>query len=109
MPAARKPAQVEIRSYQVGFGDCFLLTFAYSATDRRHVLIDFGTTELPRRGRPAKAAAPSEHMPKVAENIREVTGGKLTAVVATHRHADHISGFATDGKSGGSGKGGRNR
>jgi hypothetical protein len=30
---------------------------------------------------------------QVAEQIREDCGGKLALVVATHRHADHISGF----------------
>ncbi len=96
---ASKPTSVEVRSYQVGFGDCFLLSFVYSKTDRRHVLIDFGTTALPRKGKP------SVHMPKVAKAIEaEVgAGNRLTAVVATHRHADHISGFATDGKTGKSG------
>jgi hypothetical protein len=94
------PTSVEVRSYQVGFGDCFLLSFVYSATDKRHVLIDFGTTGLPRKGKP------SEHMPKVARAIQEVVGegNRLTAVVATHRHADHISGFATDAKTGKSGE-----
>jgi len=44
---ARKPTRVELRSYQVGFGDCFLLSFVYGDDDKRHVLIDFGTTALP--------------------------------------------------------------
>ena len=48
-----KPTSVEVRSYQVGFGDCFLLSFVYSQTDRRHVLIDFGTTALPRKRKPS--------------------------------------------------------
>jgi hypothetical protein len=89
-----------VRSFQVGFGDCFLLTFVYGARDRRHVLIDFGTTALPRKGKP------SVHMPKVAKEIAGIVGekGRLTALVATHRHADHISGFGTDGRTGGSGK-----
>ena len=97
---ANTPTSIEVRSYQVGFGDCFLLSFVYSKTDRRHVLIDFGTTALPRKGKP------SEHMPKVAKAIQAEVGpgNRLTAVVATHRHADHISGFATDGKTGKSGE-----
>jgi hypothetical protein len=95
---------VEIRGYQVGFGDCFLLSFVYSATDKRHVLIDFGTMELPTRGTPRKAAKASEHMPQVARDIAKVCGGSLTAVIATHRHADHISGFGTDTRTGRSGE-----
>src|SRR4029453_19647742 len=95
-----RPKSVEVRSYQVGFGDCFLLSFVYSNPDKRHVLIDFGTTGLPRKGKP------SEHMPRVAKAIQAVVGAgnRLTAVVATHRHADHISGFATDAKTGKSGE-----
>jgi hypothetical protein len=100
---AKKPRSIEIRSYQVGFGDCFLLSFVYGPTDRRHVLIDFGTTELPPRGKPRKPARPSDHMPTVARDIHAVCEGRLTAVVATHRHADHISGFATDARTGKSG------
>ena len=96
---AKQPASIEIRSYQVGFGDCFLLSFVYGKKDTRHVLIDFGTTGLPNNGKP------SEHMKRVADEIATVVGkgNRLTAVIATHRHADHISGFATDGKTGQSG------
>ena len=99
---ASKPTAVEIRAYQVGFGDCFLVTFVYPKDERRHVLVDFGTTALPRRGN--KSVKPSEHMPRIAKHIKTVCKDELTAVVATHRHADHISGYATDGRSGGAGK-----
>jgi hypothetical protein len=99
---AAKPTSVQVRAYQVGFGDCFLVSFLYAKGAPRHVLIDFGTTALPRRG--AKRVKPSEHMPRIAGHIKGVCKGKLTAVVATHRHADHISGFATDGGSGGAGR-----
>jgi hypothetical protein len=97
---AKKPTAVEVRSFQVGFGDCFLISFVYGKTDARHVLVDFGTTGLPGNRKP------SEHMPRIAKAIADVIGksGRLTALVATHRHADHISGFATDGRTGGSGK-----
>ena len=101
---AKKPTHIELRSYQVGFGDCFLLSFIYGKDDKRHVLIDFGTTGLPNHGKPSKPAKPSEHMPKVAEQLRKDCGGRLTAVVVTHRHADHISGFGTDNKTGKSGE-----
>jgi len=35
---AKTPSSVEIRAYQVGFGDCFLVTFVYDSTGRRSVL-----------------------------------------------------------------------
>lgn len=94
MPA-RKPKQLRIRTYQVGFGDCFLLSFLY-AKDARHVLIDFGSTKSP-------PDAPKQLMQRVAEKIAEDCGGKLHAVVATHRHKDHISGFAGNAKRNGPG------
>ncbi len=96
---AKRPKSVEIRAYQVGFGDCFLVSFVYSENEKRHVLIDFGTTALP-----GKTAKPSTHMPKIANHIKDVCGAAgLTAVVATHRHKDHISGFGTDNQTGKSG------
>jgi hypothetical protein len=85
---AAAPTQVRIRSYNVGFGDCFLLTFGYDGRAKpRNVLIDFGSTKQSKTGPPGE-------MLEIAEKIAEDCGGKLQMVVATHRHADHISGFA---------------
>jgi hypothetical protein len=98
-----EPTAVEIRAYQVGFGDCFLLSFVYPANVRRHVLIDFGTMGLPPQ-RVKKPFKERDYMVRVAKDIQGVCAGKLSAVIATHRHADHISGFSTEGPDGGSGK-----
>jgi beta-lactamase superfamily II metal-dependent hydrolase len=81
------PTELRIRMYDVGFGDCFLLSFRYRNAERRHVLIDFGTTAPPE--------GKSDILQRVARDIRDQTGGKLHVVVATHRHQDHIAGFAT--------------
>ncbi|SEH12652.1 hypothetical protein SAMN05428974_0529 [Sphingopyxis sp. YR583] len=82
------PIEVQIRSYQMGFGDCFLMSVRYRSGRDRHVLIDFGSTKLP-------PGAGKDHLLRVAENIRERVGEDRLAVVATHRHKDHIAGFAT--------------
>jgi hypothetical protein len=85
MVTVKKPSHVRIRSYNVGFGDCFLMTFRYRAGEQRHVLIDFGSTRYSGNG-PGSALT-------IARQIKNDTEGKLHMVVATHRHADHISGF----------------
>lgn len=82
-----RPSRVVITSYQVGFGDCFLLSFEYT-TEKRHVLIDFGSTGLPD-------GIPKNQLDLIANNIAERTKDQRLAVVATHRHKDHISGFTT--------------
>jgi hypothetical protein len=87
-----KPKAVEIRGYNVGFGDCFLLSFDYGKK-KKHVLIDFGTTAAPT------GKTPNAHMLEVAEAIKVDCDGHLDGIVETHRHADHISGFATGTKS----------
>ncbi len=88
MPSS-KPTKVTVRTYKVGFGDCFLLSFHYARGEARHVLIDFGSNHLPED-------AAEGHMKLIAEQIKADCGGKLQVVVATHRHKDHISGFATN-------------
>jgi len=85
---AKSPKGATVRTYAVGFGDCFLLSFDYGGGLERHVLIDFGSTGFP-------AGVPQTRMMEIAQDIKQRTKGKLHAVVATHRHKDHISGFAT--------------
>lgn len=90
-PVAPPPvlATVRVRMYQVGFGDCFLLSFEYAgqAEPARHVLIDFGTREL----------AAGLDLADVAGEIDARTGGGPDVVVVTHRHQDHMSGFGGSG------------
>lgn len=85
------PTQLRIRSYNVGFGDCFLLTFSYANARDRNVLIDFGSTKRSEH-------APAGGMVAIAKQIEKDSNRKLDMVVATHRHKDHISGFS--GRSG---------
>lgn len=89
MPAT-KPSALRVRMYQVGFGDCFLLTVEYAkplqdGRNQRHVLIDFGSSH--------RAQFAPVDLPAIAQLIQEHTGGHLDVVVVTHRHKDHLSGF----------------
>lgn len=88
--AAVTPDRVAVRAYQVGFGDCLLVSFHYPPGDEkvehsRHVLIDFGSTRWPVDHRPRYT--------EIAQSIAERTGGRLDAIVVTHRHKDHLAGF----------------
>jgi hypothetical protein len=76
---------VRVRMYRQGLGDCFLLTFGADA-DVRHVLIDCGTLGATTNG---------NTMETVVGHIRQTTGGHLHAMVATHEHKDHLSGFSS--------------
>lgn len=81
-----KPTKFTVRMYNVGFGDCFLLTFHYKKPlQDQHILIDFGSV------------GGAVNLKGIAKDIKQVCGGKLYAVVATHRHKDHISGFSDTG------------
>ena len=87
------PDRVTVTMYQVGFGDCFLVSFGYrepaaDGRSERHMLVDFGSTHGPRRPR----GSPSV-IEQAAARIEERTGGQLDVVVVTHRHRDHLSGF----------------
>lgn len=87
------PTRIRLRMYQVGFGDCFLLTFEYpqpvEGRDRRHVLIDFGSF---RRANDIGSADIAE---LIVEHVRGDTMDELDAVVLSHRHKDHMSGFGS--------------
>jgi hypothetical protein len=81
-------AQVDVRAYDVGFGDCLLISITYQkkidGRSTRQILIDFGSNKYaPRAG----------DLRPIAERIRSDSDGKLDVLVLTHRHRDHLSGF----------------
>jgi beta-lactamase superfamily II metal-dependent hydrolase len=89
MSVVPEPNTALVRMYNVGFGDAFLLVLPGADRPQR-VLIDCGSHFLGAGPRPMK---------KVVENIIEdVTDDdgvpRIDVVVATHRHQDHVSGFA---------------
>ena len=73
---------IRIRMYRPGFGDCFLVSFGPRPT-AKHVLIDFGAHMHGEIGT----------MDAIMDDIELVTNKKLSLIVATHAHRDHISGF----------------
>jgi len=76
-----------VRMYQVGeLGDCFLLSFK-QGNKQSNVLIDCGSF---RNGQPSK-----DRLELIVKHIRTTLEGRsLNAVVGTHQHNDHVSGFA---------------
>lgn len=85
--APAEAACVRVRMYDVGFGDAFLLMLPTSAGEKK-VLIDCGT--LAQGNRPISQVAQA----LVAE-LRGTDGRpRIDVVIATHRHRDHVSGFA---------------
>ena len=88
-----EPTSIRVRMYNVGFGDCFLLSLFYPsdvpdgprpARAERHVLFDFGSTRSPRS---------RQKMTTVAEQLALDCGGSLDGFVLSHRHKDHLSAF----------------
>ena len=74
---------VRIRMYRVGFGDFFLVTIPTSGGEA-HILVDCGVH--------------AHNLGVIDDAIAQMqadTNGQLALVIMTHRHADHISGFAS--------------
>jgi len=87
-PAAGRA--VKIRMYNVGFGDSFLLTFPADDGDRL-VLVDCGRHFASRGGRPIDQVVAT-----ILDDVTRDGRAHLDLVIATHRHQDHISGFADE-------------
>lgn len=78
--------EVNVRMYRVGeLGDCFLLTFK-EGTNTSNILIDCGSFRNSSESKARFAA--------IANHIKAHTKGKkLNAMVGTHQHNDHLSGY----------------
>jgi hypothetical protein len=70
--------------YRIGFGDFFLLTVP-TKPEAQHILIDCGVH-----------AGNIGTMDECVKDLAKETKGKLALVIATHYHADHLSGFASN-------------
>ena len=80
---------VRVRMYNVGFGDCFLLSWPGPADRAVKVLVDCGA-----HGHGAGPHPIGEVVERIVEDVREEDGTpRIDVVVGTHRHQDHVSGF----------------
>ncbi len=83
-PLAPAEGETIVRLYRQGLGDSFLIAFG-TARGPRYLLIDCGVHRRQTSG--------SDRLRQVMDDIVGATGGHLHAVIATHQHADHLSGF----------------
>ncbi len=78
-------SELRIRMYNVGFGDCFLLTLP----DDKTILVDCGF----HNNAPGDYSA-KELVAQVIADVVALTGKKwIDVVIATHRHRDHVFAF----------------
>ncbi|HKO42715.1 MAG TPA: hypothetical protein VJU84_05470 [Pyrinomonadaceae bacterium] len=75
---------LRVRMYRIGFGDFFLITVP-TKSGPQHILIDCGVFK-----------GDLKTMDDCVQNLVAETGRKLALVIASHYHADHISGFASN-------------
>lgn len=80
---ATQAGGVRIRMYRVGFGDFFLVSVQDKTGGYAHILIDCGVH-----------AADLNSIGAAIDQLAVDTQKQLALVIMTHRHADHISGFA---------------
>ncbi|MFK8031577.1 MAG: hypothetical protein AB8G18_15175 [Gammaproteobacteria bacterium] len=76
--------KIRIRMYQLGFGDCYLVSVP-DGSKTRHICVDFGNV-AGKGGR----NAPFE---TIAKDIEKETNGHLDVAVMTHEHMDHMEGY----------------
>lgn len=78
--------RLTVRMYEMGFGDCFLVTF-WTGDSSQSVLFDCGSLSRPKT-----------EVRRVAQDVVAACTGRdgvprLALVVGTHRHKDHVNGF----------------
>jgi len=80
---------VKVSMYNVGFGDCFLLRFPCHDRERT-VLIDCGSIKQ------GAAGGTDEIVKQIIEDVTTDGVPQIDVVAMSHRHKDHVSGFAND-------------
>lgn len=85
----QEAARLTVRMYNIGFGDAFLVTSPTNAGTWR-MLVDCGV-----HSHGASDHTVAEIVADIIETCTDEDGtARLDVVVATHRHRDHVSGFA---------------
>ncbi len=78
-----------IRMYNVGFGDAFLVRIPAKSSQRK-ILVDCGSIKQGDGG------PIDDIVDSIIADVKEKDGTpRIDVVVATHRHRDHVSGFAS--------------
>ena len=84
---------VKIRMYRHGFGDCFLLRFYAGAKLQYKMLIDCGL----KLNDSVPGITLADVAADIKKNVTEKKGNKniarIDALIVTHEHHDHVSGF----------------
>jgi beta-lactamase superfamily II metal-dependent hydrolase len=84
--------KIHVRMYNVGFGDCFLLTLPGKHT----ILVDAG---FHSQGKGSFSG--NELAAQIIADVEAISGRpRIDVVVATHRHQDHIFAFNSDAWAG---------
>ncbi|HSE17535.1 MAG TPA: hypothetical protein VLB46_10810 [Pyrinomonadaceae bacterium] len=84
---SKKTTGLKVRMYRVGFGDFFLVTVPTAKGDQ-YILIDCGVFKG------TSGTGDIGSIVDAVEDMYKTTKGHLALVIMTHRHADHIAGFA---------------
>jgi len=82
-----KEVGIRVRMYRVGFGDFFLLTFLNDGKPV-HVVVDCGVFKG------TSQTGDIHSIEAAVADMADATDKHLALIVMTHRHADHIAGFA---------------
>ncbi len=90
--SAKTERFISVRMYNVGFGDAFLVQIPSKERPYR-ILFDCGSIK-------ANGTTIADVAKQIIEESRDGGTAHIDLVVATHRHRDHVSGFAGDAWSG---------
>lgn len=78
-------AQIRVRMYRQGLGDCFLITLP-GDSGPFYMVIDCGVVL-------GTDASGIQKLHDAVDDISNVTGGKIDLLLLTHEHWDHVSAF----------------
>lgn len=74
---------LEVRIYNVGFGDASLLTWN-EGHEKKNIMIDFGN---------APSIKDEPYYSATLNDIKRITEGKIDLLICTHQHLDHYGGL----------------